>query len=124
MALVKCPECNNEISDKAIACPHCGYPINMPEKEDRRPVAPIYPFILVILSFIILFYLGRFGGTPILVIIGITIVPVVFSLIKSVRCVKEKHRRWGWCLATEIMSIFFIVLYAYMWIAAIYRWTR
>jgi ribosomal protein L7/L12 len=27
MALIKCPECSNEISDKAIACPKCGYPL-------------------------------------------------------------------------------------------------
>lgn len=27
MALIKCPECNKEISDKAKACIHCGYPI-------------------------------------------------------------------------------------------------
>ncbi|MFA5675594.1 MAG: zinc ribbon domain-containing protein [Christensenellales bacterium] len=24
MALIKCPECNNDISSEAIACPHCG----------------------------------------------------------------------------------------------------
>lgn len=24
MALIKCPECGKEISDKAIKCPHCG----------------------------------------------------------------------------------------------------
>ena len=27
MALIKCPECQNQISDKAVACPHCGHPI-------------------------------------------------------------------------------------------------
>ena len=27
MALVNCPECNKEISDKATACPNCGNPI-------------------------------------------------------------------------------------------------
>lgn len=27
MALINCPECGKEISDKAPACPHCGYPI-------------------------------------------------------------------------------------------------
>lgn len=26
MALIKCPECGKEISDKAVACPHCGCP--------------------------------------------------------------------------------------------------
>jgi len=27
MALINCPECNKEISDKAPACPGCGSPI-------------------------------------------------------------------------------------------------
>ena len=27
MALIKCPECNKEFSDKAPACPHCGCPL-------------------------------------------------------------------------------------------------
>lgn len=27
MALVKCPECSSQISDKATACPSCGFPI-------------------------------------------------------------------------------------------------
>ena len=28
MALIYCPECGKQISDKAPACPDCGYPIN------------------------------------------------------------------------------------------------
>lgn len=28
MALIKCPECNSDISDKSAFCPQCGYPIN------------------------------------------------------------------------------------------------
>ena len=27
MALIRCPECGKEISNKAEACPNCGYPI-------------------------------------------------------------------------------------------------
>jgi len=27
MALINCPECQKEISDKAESCPHCGCPI-------------------------------------------------------------------------------------------------
>lgn len=30
MALIKCKECGNDISDKAACCPHCGVPV---EKE-------------------------------------------------------------------------------------------
>ena len=28
MALIKCPECSKEISDKANNCPNCGYPLS------------------------------------------------------------------------------------------------
>lgn len=27
MAIIKCPECNKEISDKSDKCIHCGYPL-------------------------------------------------------------------------------------------------
>ena len=29
MALIECKECNQQISDKAKACPHCGYPVKI-----------------------------------------------------------------------------------------------
>ena len=29
MALINCPDCNKEISDKAVACIHCGCPITV-----------------------------------------------------------------------------------------------
>lgn len=28
MALIKCPECGKEVSDKALACIHCGFPLH------------------------------------------------------------------------------------------------
>lgn len=28
MAIIKCPECEKEISDRAIACPNCGFPLS------------------------------------------------------------------------------------------------
>lgn len=34
MALIICPECRSEVSDRAITCPHCGYPLQMPQKEN------------------------------------------------------------------------------------------
>lgn len=27
MALIRCPECELQVSDKALSCPHCGYPM-------------------------------------------------------------------------------------------------
>lgn len=34
--LIKCPECELQVSDKAIACPHCGYPLQ-PNIKPRKP---------------------------------------------------------------------------------------
>lgn len=36
MALINCPECGKEISDKAEACPNCGYSINTPVKAKKK----------------------------------------------------------------------------------------
>lgn len=33
--LTQCPECELPISDKALTCPHCGYPLKSPEKQKR-----------------------------------------------------------------------------------------
>lgn len=33
MALIKCPECGAQISDKAAACIHCGFPMAVDNKE-------------------------------------------------------------------------------------------
>jgi integrase len=34
--LIKCPECELQVSDKALSCPHCGYPLK-PEAKPRKP---------------------------------------------------------------------------------------
>ena len=34
MALINCPECSKEISDKAPACIHCGYPLKTRASKD------------------------------------------------------------------------------------------
>lgn len=41
MALIKCPECGKEISDKAAACPNCGHPIATENQNGKsQPPAP------------------------------------------------------------------------------------
>ncbi len=34
--LINCKECGQQISDKAISCPHCGYPINYVKSVKRK----------------------------------------------------------------------------------------
>lgn len=49
MAMIKCPECGKEVSEKAPLCPNCGYPIN-PEtrninndiKESKRASGKVF----------------------------------------------------------------------------------
>lgn len=36
IALLKCPECTRDVSDKAASCPHCGYPMNSPTSTKPR----------------------------------------------------------------------------------------
>lgn len=28
MSMINCPECQNSVSDKAVTCPHCGFPLD------------------------------------------------------------------------------------------------
>lgn len=34
--IIKCPECELQASDKAVACPHCGYPFKSEEYKPRK----------------------------------------------------------------------------------------
>ena len=36
MALINCAECGREVSDKAMACPHCGNPINQQSRQSEE----------------------------------------------------------------------------------------
>lgn len=38
MSLIKCSECQKEISDQAVACPSCGNPIHNSIVEANKPV--------------------------------------------------------------------------------------
>ena len=46
MALIKCPECGKQISDKAEVCPHCGV-------EARKELAKIQEKRSIIISVIL-----------------------------------------------------------------------
>lgn len=36
MALIRCPECGAEVSDLAVACPRCAYPIRQESSASRQ----------------------------------------------------------------------------------------
>lgn len=43
MALISCPECSKEISDKAIACPNCGNPMSTSVAVAQQPSELVCP---------------------------------------------------------------------------------
>lgn len=59
MSLIYCPECGNEISDSAVACPNCGRPIRTvptvettvirrgPEKDSNIPMWVYMPIAII-----------------------------------------------------------------------------
>lgn len=36
MAIIKCPECLHDVSNQAVSCPHCGYPIADKMAEQKK----------------------------------------------------------------------------------------
>lgn len=61
MALIKCPECGKEISEKAKACPNCGLPLevssgeqNVSENKDTSTIKKTNKKILLIVATICL----------------------------------------------------------------------
>lgn len=36
MALMNCPEYDLQVSDKALFCPHCGFPLKGTKEQKRR----------------------------------------------------------------------------------------
>jgi hypothetical protein len=54
MALIKCAECGNEVSDRAQKCPKCGHPVK--RREKRAWLAGLLNFLLPGLGYL---YNGR-----------------------------------------------------------------
>lgn len=54
MALIKCPECQKEISDQSKACPNCGYRLNTMSDEDKSKLKKIILACISIVLVVIL----------------------------------------------------------------------
>ena len=90
MALVKCPECNKEVSDQAHNCPHCGYPLKKPTKHvgQRNPdfskmeviVARNYA-VGIVAAVLIFFFVAIFIGIG---IVMLKLLPDIEGLIFAV----------------------------------------
>ena len=78
MALIKCPECGTEVSDKAEKCPKCAYPIKPannipPVNNDSKPEVIVKPKEGCFLQTL------NFGCAVIVIIIVVIVLGIVFS---------------------------------------------
>ncbi len=107
MALIKCPECQKEISDKAVSCPNCGCPISLltnysediatPEAEIKQSGLGIASFVLSIVAL----FLGNFDFKIMLCILSI-----VFGIASCL----NRNKKHGFAIAGNIISFAFIML--------------
>lgn len=91
MAIIKCPECSHDVSDKAKTCPYCGFAVadNRPNGDIRIKLASIYNHTrkVIILSPKGVLWKGRTGqiaefhlDKPTDVCIKYSILPGIYSL--------------------------------------------
>ena len=76
MALMTCPECGNQISDKADSCVHCGYPIKKRKDPIRRGTVDTFLMIFAIIMMVI----GCIGG---LITLGDSVIVGVLMIASS-----------------------------------------
>lgn len=85
MALIKCPECGKEISDKADACPYCGCPSI--ETVEAEKIKDSTKLIISVFLCVLGYILAYFINTGILVIIPLVL--FIISVILGIKCSKK-----------------------------------
>ncbi len=72
MPLIYCPDCGREVSDSAINCPNCAYPLSNLKNKNSRPIPIIQNNELVVIGYIVVF-LSLFIFPIFLMLIGLII---------------------------------------------------
>lgn len=105
MALIKCPECGKEISDKAIRCPSCGYPIERNSDEKHAPLLTSFSVVLLLL----------FGVSMLFLQLGwvINSILLIATFIFAVLALKSGEKGALWAavpLVVSVMAVLMLVL--------------
>lgn len=65
MALIKCPACQNEVSDQAISCPKCGQPLKVdPVQTVQLTNKKWKKYSLVAVALLFIGICMAFSGSP------------------------------------------------------------
>ena len=104
MAIVKCPDCGREVSDRAAACPGCGYPIAAGSPEAGIPAAIMQLPAQEMLDSVIAEYAARDYRL-------ITRTPT------SAQLVKPKRFSFGWAVFWLLMLGFGLLVYLFYYVS-------
>lgn len=102
MALIKCNECGNEVSDKAMSCPKCGAPIasaqetkaagtqikTVQETSKKFKLQSILSVLLIIIGFVMLSATGGVSNSE------PSIFPVLFIAVGLIWFLVNRFRIW------------------------------
>ncbi|HEY5600493.1 MAG TPA: zinc-ribbon domain-containing protein [Patescibacteria group bacterium] len=73
MALIKCPSCNEDVSDAAASCPHCGHPLRATtiEKTGKKWKAiKLFSFLAMLLGIVLSFLTGQSTLAALIITVG------------------------------------------------------
>ena len=75
MAMIKCRECEREISNKAEKCPHCGFPLSKKSKENKKTnvLGTVLGIIILIIGWILCIIDSLYIYFPIVILVNISI---------------------------------------------------
>ncbi len=100
MALETCPDCGNQVSDSAAACPKCGRPMRAPAPRTRvvreaksKAVAGILAIFLGGLG-LHRFYLGSASGVLYLLFCW-TFIPSIIALFEGLAFLLSSDEAWN-----------------------------
>jgi hypothetical protein len=122
MALIECPECKKEISDKAKECPHCGYPIVKKEEKKKQETkkrfsSKKYKYTGFICSIpcaliLLLFLLGiTFNSIGISLLISLVYGVIIYLLSKYLLNTKQHIKKFAWLVILFIALPLLISLF-------------
>ena len=95
MALIRCPECAQSVSDQARTCPSCGYPlrdgVERGQSYNHPPAIPTKSRSIAILLAIFLggfgihkFYLNKPGQGVLYLLFCWTFIPAIAGFIEAI----------------------------------------
>ena len=102
MALIKCPECQKEISEQVKTCPHCGFRINKSNSEKKDEPKQRIPKSIILAGIVVFLCIPLNGPSMIISFTGI-----IWALIELV---DEQIKNKVLAVASLILFIFTFIV--------------